>query len=86
MMNKAELKYLLENEIQKNENLIDIVGKNTLHIQSLYSDLKTKEHTVTKLLARLNEKREEVYKLKEIIRSQSEKKIAETFYPESVDN
>ena len=63
MMHKTELKYLLEQEIQKVENLIDVVGKNTLHIQSLYSDLKTKEHTVTKLLARLNEKREEVYKL-----------------------
>ena len=39
-MTKWEYKYLWESEATKVENLIDINGKNTHHIQDLYADLK----------------------------------------------
>ena len=35
---------------RKVENLIDINGKNTHHIQELYADLKKKDETINKLL------------------------------------
>jgi len=85
-MNKYELKYLYESEAQKVENLIDINGKNASHIQELYADIKKKEETINKLLVRINEKREENYKLKDIIRSQTEKSLAEYHFPETVNN
>ena len=86
MLTKYETKYLLESELTKVENLIDVVGKNAHHIQDLYADIKKKDETINKLLARINEKREENYKLQSIIKSQSEKNLAEYHFPESVDN
>ena len=66
-MNKYELKYMFEQETLKVENLIDVVGKNAHHIQDLSAELKKKDENIDKLIARLNDKREEVYKLKNII-------------------
>ncbi|MBC8454209.1 MAG: hypothetical protein H8D68_01150 [Candidatus Pelagibacter sp.] len=60
-MNKYELKYMYEQEATKVENLIDINGKNAHHIQDLYSELKKKDANIDKLIARLNDKREEVF-------------------------
>ena len=86
-MNKYELKYMYEQEATKVENLIDINGKNAHHIQDLYSELKKKDANIDKLIARLNDKREEVYKLKNIIQSQTQKNLREYhFGEESVDN
>ena len=70
-MNKYELKYMFEQETLKVENLIDVVGKNAHHIQDLSAELKKKDANIDKLIARLNDKREEVYKLKNIIQSQT---------------
>ena len=85
-MNKYELKYMYEQESVKVENLIDVVGKNAHHIQDLYAELKKKDATIDKLISRLNDKREEVSKLKNIIHSQTQKNIAEYRYPTEVDN
>ena len=86
-MNKYELKYMFEQETLKVENLIDIVGKNAHHIQDLSAELKKKDENIDKLIARLNDKREEVYKLKNIIQSQTQKNLREYhFGEESVDN
>jgi len=86
-MNKYELKYMFEQETLKVENLIDVVGKNSHHIQELSAELKKKDENIDKLIARLNDKREEVYKLKNIIQSQTQKNLREYhFGEESVDN
>ena len=85
-MNKYELKYMYEQEATKVENLIDINGKNAHHIQDLYSELKKKDANIDKLIARLNDKREEVFKLQNIIKSQQEKNLAEYHFPNEVDN
>ena len=86
-MNKYELKYMFEQETLKVENLIDVVGKNAHHIQDLSAELKKKDENIDELIARLNDKREEVYKLKNIIQSQTQKNLREYhFGEESVDN
>ena len=86
-MNKYELKYMFEQETLKVENLIDVVGKNSHHIQDLSAELKKKDENIDKLIARLNDKREEVFKLKNIIQSQTQKNLREYhFGEESVDN
>ena len=85
-MNKYELKYMYEQEATKVENLIDVVGKNAHHIQDLSAELKKKDANIDKLIARLNDKREEVYKLKNIIQSQTQKNPAEYHFPSEVDN
>ena len=41
---------------------------------------------IDKLIARLNDKREEAFKLKTIIKSQQEKNLAEYHFPNEVDN
>ena len=85
-MNKYELKYMFEQETLKVENLIDVVGKNAHHIQDLYAEIKKKDENIDKLIARLNDKREEAFKLKTIIKSQQEKNLAEYHFPNEVDN
>ena len=86
-MNKYELKYMFEQETLKVENLIDVVGKNAHHIQDLSAELKKKDENIDKLIARLNDKREEVFKLKNILQSQTQKNLREYhFGEESVDN
>lgn len=85
-MNKYELKYMFEQETLKVENLIDVVGKNAHHIQDLSAELKKKDANIDKLIARLNDKREEVFKLKNIIQSQTQKNLAEYHFPTEVDN
>ena len=86
-MNKYEIKYMYEQETLKVENLIDVVGKNAHHFQDLYAELKKKDVNIDKLIERLNTKREEVYKLKNIIQSQTQKNLREYhFGEESVDN
>ena len=85
-MNKYEFKYMYEQETLKVENLIDVVGKNAHHIQDLSAELKKKDASIDKLIARLNDKREEVFKLKNIIQSQTQKNLAEYHFPTEVDN
>ncbi len=78
---------MYEQEATKVENLIDVVGKNAHHIQDLQAELKKKDIFIKKLTDRLQTEREETFKLKNIIRSQTEKNLAEYhFGEESVDN
>ena len=56
-----------------------------LIIQDLYADLKKKDEIINKLSVKLNDKREEVYKLKNIIKTQHEKDFAAAIGVE-VDN
>ena len=84
-MTQWEYKYLWESEATKVENLIDINGKNTHHIQDLYADLKKKDEVINKLSVKLNEKREDVLKLKNLIKTQHEKDFAAAIGVE-VDN
>ena len=86
IMNKYELKYCLEDESTKVKDLIDINGKNAHHIQDLYEEIKELKIHNKKLIVRMNDKTEENIKLKNIIRSQQEKNLAEYHFPESVDN
>ena len=76
-MNKYELKYCLEDESTKVKDLIDINGKNAHHIQDLYEEIKELKIHNKKLIVRMNDKTEENIKLKNIIRSQQEKNLAE---------
>ena len=85
-MNKYELKYCFEEEARKNSELIDVVGKNAYHIKDLYAEIKKKDENLDKLIARLNDKREEAFKLKTIIKQQQEKNLAEYHFPNEVDN
>ena len=85
-MNKYELKYCLEDESTKVKDLIDINGKNAHHIQDLYEEIKELKIHNKKLIVRMNDKTEENIKLKNIIRSQQEKNLAEYHFQESVDN
>ncbi len=85
-MNKYEFKYMYEEEARKNSELIDVLGKNADNIQDLRAEIKKKDANIDKLIARLNDKREEVYKLKNIIQSQTQKNLAEYHFPSEVDN
>ena len=51
-LNKWDYKYQWESAAAQVENLIDVIGKNSYHIQELYVDLKKKDETINKLLAR----------------------------------
>ena len=77
----------MRKKLEKILNLIDVVGKNAYHIQDLYAEIKKKDENISKLIGRLNDKREEVYKLKNIIQSQTQKNLREYHFGEdSVDN
>ena len=69
----------------ENMNLKRVVS---LGYQPLANNLlKKKDENIDKLIARLNDKREEDYKLKNIIQSQTQKNLREYhFGEESVDN
>ena len=84
-LNKWEYKYQWETAAAQVENLIDINGKNAFHIQELYADLKKKDEVINKLSVKLNEKREDVLKLKNLIKTQHEKDFAAAIGVE-VDN
>jgi|TARA_X000000950_G_scaffold111090_1_gene140013 CHASE3 domain sensor protein len=86
MLTKYETKYLLESELTKVENLIDVVGKNAHHIQDLYADIKKKDETINKLLIRINEKRDKIYELQEVIKSQRDKDIHSILDPHGANN
>ena len=85
-MNKYELKFCFEEESQKVKDLIEINGKNTFHIQELYETIKEKEKVIQTLLARINEKREKIYELRDIIKSQRDKDIRSILDPNGANN
>ena len=65
-MNKYEIKYLLESQTSILDRLSDTTGKQSLHIQELWEELKQKDIKITKLTNK-------IYELHDIIKSQKQK-------------
>ena len=51
-MNKYEIKYLLESQTSILDRLSDTTGKQSLHIQELWEEIKQKDIKITKLTTR----------------------------------
>ena len=78
-MNKYEIKYLLESQTSILDRLSDTTGKQSLHIQELWEELKQKDIKITKLTNK-------IYELHDIIKSQKQKNWVEFIHPERIDN
>ena len=78
-MNKYELKYMLEQQTSILDRLSDTTGKQLLHIQELWEEIKQKDNRITKLTNK-------IYELQDVIKSQRTKDFAEFWNPERVDN
>ena len=78
-MNKYEIKYLLESQTSILDSLSDTTGKQSLHIQELWEELKQKDIKITKLTNK-------IYELHDIIKSQKQKNWEEFIHPERIDN
>ena len=78
-MNKYELKYMLEQQTSILDRLSDTTGKQSLHIQELWEEIKQKDNRITKLTNK-------IYELHDIIKSQKQKNWEEFIHPERIDN
>ena len=78
-MNKYELKYMLEQQTSILDRLSDTTGKQLLHIQELWEEIKQKDNRITKLTNK-------IYELHDIIKSQKQKNWEEFIHPERIDN
>ena len=78
-MNKYEIKYLLESQTSILDRLSDTTGKQSLHIQELWQEIKQKDIKITKLT-------NNIYELHDIIKSQKQKNWEEFIHPERIDN
>ena len=78
-MNKYEIKYLLESQTSILDRLSDTTGKQSLHIQELWEEIKQKDIKITKLTNK-------IYALHDIIKSQKQKNWEEFIHPERIDN
>ena len=78
-MNKYEIKYLLESQTSILDRLSDTTGKQSLHIQELWEEIKQKDIKITKLTNK-------IYELHDIIKSQKQKHWEEFIHPERIDN
>ena len=78
-MNKYELKYMLEQQTSILDRLSDTTGKQSLHIQELWEEIKQKDNRITRLTNK-------IYELHDIIKSQKQKNWEEFIHPERIDN
>ena len=78
-MNKYEIKYLLESQTSILDRLSDTTGKQSLHIQELWEEIKQKDIKITMLTNK-------IYELHDIIKSQKQKNWEEFIHPERIDN
>ena len=78
-MNKYEIKYLLESQTSILDRLSDTTGKQSLHIQELWEEIKQKDIKITKLTNK-------IYEPHDIIKSQKQKNWEEFIHPERIDN
>ena len=85
-MNKFEIKFMLETTMSAVDRLTATNGKITLHNENLWNEIKEKDVKIGNLFSKLKDQNEEIYKLKNIIKSQQEKNLAEYHFPEMVDN
>ena len=78
-MNKYELKYMIEQQGSITDRLTDTLGKQSKHIQELWTEIGLKNERITKLTNK-------IYELQDVIKSQRTKDFAEFWNPERVDN
>ena len=78
-MNKYELKYMIEQQGSITDRLTDTLGKQSTHIQELWTEIGLKNARITKLTNK-------IYELQDVIKSQRTKDFAEFWNPERVDN
>ena len=78
-MNKYELKYMIEQQGSITDRLTDTLGKQSAHIQELWTEIGLKNERITKLTNK-------IYELQDVIKSQRTKDFAEFWNPERVDN
>ena len=78
-MNKYEPKYMLEQQTSILDRLSDTTGKQSLHIQELWEEIKQKDNRITKLTNK-------IYELHDIIKSQKQKNWEEFIHPERINN
>lgn len=86
IMNKYEIKYMLETTMSAVDRLTDTNAKITLHNENLWGEIKQKDEKIGELFAKLQDLAKEKYKLQSIIKSQEEKDLTEYHFPEKVDN
>ena len=73
LLNKYEIKYMLESEQSKTDRLIDIMGKDRHHIDDLYSQIQEHKQTIAALGATNRKLKIENDKYKQIEKATYEK-------------
>ena len=84
-LNKYEIKYMLEGEQSKTDRLIDIIGKNNLHIDDLLAKNEEQKRTIAALGATNRKLNAENEKYKQIHKANYEKDFL-TAMGENTDN
>ena len=85
-MNKYEIKYVLEQAMSSVDRLTDTTGKQSLHIENIWAEIKDRDSTIELYKSKLIEKNEEIIRLRNLIKSQSDKNLTEHHFPTEVNN
>ena len=85
-MNKYEIKYMLEQAMSSVDRLTDTTGKQSLHIENLWDKIGERNSTIDLYKNKLIERNEEITRLRNLIRSQSDKDLTEHHFPTEVNN
>ena len=85
-MNKYEIKYMLEQAMSSVDRLTDTTGKQSLHIENIWAEIKDRDSTIELYKSKLIEKHEEIIRLRNLIKSQSDKNLTEHHFPTEVNN
>ena len=85
-MNKYEIKYMLEQAISSVDRLNDTQGKQSLHIENIWAEIKDRDSTIELYKSKLIEKNEEIIRLRNLIQSQTDKNLTEHHFPTEVNN
>jgi|TARA_R110000744_G_scaffold178404_1_gene297318 hypothetical protein len=85
-MNKYEIKYMLEQAMSSVDRLTDTTGKQSLHIENIWAEIKDRDSTIELYKSKLIEKNEEIIRLRNLIKSQSDKNLTEHHFPTEVNN
>ena len=85
-MNKYEIKYMLEQAMSSVDRLTDTQGKQSLHIENIWAEIKDRDSTIELYKSKLIEKNEEIIRLRNLIQSQTDKNLAEHHFPTEVNN
>tara|TARA_R110001592_G_scaffold106275_4_gene298343 strand:- start:651 stop:908 length:258 start_codon:yes stop_codon:yes gene_type:complete len=85
-MNKYEIKYMLEQAMSSVDRLTDTQGKQSLHIENIWAEIKDRDSTIELYKSKLIEKNEEIIRLRNLIKSQTDKNLTEHHFPTEVNN